>query len=64
MKNSPAEQSGWKTGDAICTVDGQKIDAAHPSQALVTWSVAPAGTVVRLGMCDGTQRTLTARSFY
>jgi len=64
MKNSPAEQAGWKSGDTICSIDGQPITPAYPTSALANWSIAPAGTVVKLGRCDGTVRPLTARAFY
>ena len=65
MKNSPAEQAGWKAGETICTIDGQPITSAYPTSPLAGWSVAPPGTKVALGLCDGGgTRELTTRAFY
>jgi len=64
MKNSPAEQAGWKDGDTICSINGEAITASYPTSPLARWSIAPAGTVVRLGLCDGTVKPLTTRAFY
>ena len=64
MRGSPAEASGWRDGDMICSVDGTPIPADYATNRLARWSVAAPGTVVRLGMCDGSARSLTTRAFY
>jgi hypothetical protein len=64
MKNSPAEQAGWKQGELICSVNGQPITPAYPTSSLANWSIAAPGTVIALGTCDGGTRPLTARAFY
>lgn len=64
MRGSPAAAAGWRDGDAICAVDGAPIPADYAGNRLANWSVAPPGTRVRLGMCDGSMRTLTTRAFY
>ena len=64
MRGSPAAAAGWRDGDAICSIDGAPIPADYAGNRLANWSVAPPGTRVRLGMCDGSMRTLTTRAFY
>ncbi|VVT04918.1 conserved exported hypothetical protein [Sphingomonas sp. EC-HK361] len=64
MKGGPAAATGWKTGDEICAVDGQMITNAYPASPLARWSAGAPGRIVTLGMCDGTTRTLTLKSFY
>ena len=64
MRGGPAAAAGWQPGDTICRVDGQPITADYPTSALAKWSIGAPGTVVRLGLCDGTVRALTLRQFY
>ncbi len=64
MRGGPAAASGWRDGDLICAIDGTPIPRDYPTSPLATWAVRPAGSVVALGMCDGTRRTLTLRDFY
>ena len=64
MRGSPAEAAGWRDGDTICSVNGTPIPADYAGNRLAGWSVAPPGTVVTLGMCDGSARSLTTRAFY
>jgi hypothetical protein len=64
MRGSPAEAGGWREGDAICSVDGAAVPADYTTSRMAAWSVAPPGTSVRLGLCDGTTRVLTTRRFY
>lgn len=64
MRGGPAAAAGWQAGDTICRVDGQPVTADYPTSALAKWSIGAPGTVVRLGLCDGTVRTLTLRQFY
>jgi hypothetical protein len=64
MKNSPAAETGWKAGDAICAIDGTPIPRDYPDNALSDWSVGTPGRTVSLKLCDGATRTLTLRRFY
>lgn len=64
MKGGPAAMSGWKNGDEICAVDGQPITATFATTPLARWSAGVPGRVVTLGLCDGTTRALTLKSFY
>jgi hypothetical protein len=64
MRGGPAAGADWKAGDMICRIDGQAITADYPSSALAKWAIGTPGTAVRLGMCDGTTRTLTLARFY
>lgn len=64
MRGSPAATDGWREGDTICSIDGTPVPADYATSSLATWSVAPAGTVVMLGMCDGGVRRLVTRNFY
>jgi Aspartyl protease/PDZ domain len=64
MKGGPAAATGWKNGDEICAVDGQPITATFATTPLARWSAGEPGRVVTLGLCDGTTRTLTLKSFY
>lgn len=64
MKNGPAEAGGWQTGEEICTVDGEAIPQGMAQGRVVNWSAGAPGRVVALGLCNGTQRTLTLRNFY
>ncbi len=60
MRGGPAEADGWRAGEQICRVDG----AAVIPDAPLLWPVDRPGKTVRLGLCDGTTRTLTLRNFY
>ena len=64
MRGSPAESDGWHDGDMICSVNGTPIPADYAGNRLAGWSVAAPGTVVTLGLCDGSTRRLVTRSFY
>ncbi|WP_287977145.1 hypothetical protein [Sphingomonas sp.] len=64
MRDSPAAMTGWAAGDMICTIDGAAIPADYARSALADWSIAPPGTIVRLGLCGGATRSLTTRRFY
>ncbi len=63
MRGGPAAASGWRAGDAICSVDGATIGRL-PGEAALSWPIGPAGRTVRLGLCDGRSRALTLRNFY
>ena len=64
MRGGPAATAGWQVGDLICRIDGQPIGADYPTIALAKWSIGTPGTIVRLGLCDGTVRSLTLKRFY
>jgi hypothetical protein len=64
MRGSPAAADGWREGDVICRIDGVPVPADYAASRIATWSVAPAGTTVVLGLCDGTERRLVTRNFY
>lgn len=64
MRGGPAEAAGWKTGETICSIDGQLIPADYATSALATWSAGAPGRTVALGMCDGTRRSLMLKDFY
>jgi hypothetical protein len=64
MAGGPAEAAGWKAGELICAIDGTAIGADYATGPLAAWSIGAPGTVVRIGMCDGTTRALTLRAFY
>lgn len=63
MRGGPAAAAGWRAGEAICSVDGAIIGRV-PGDAALSWPVGPPGRTVRLGLCDGEDRTLTLRNFY
>jgi hypothetical protein len=63
MRGSPAEAGGWKAGDLICSADGVSV-AEDVKDGLVEWTVGTPGRIVRIGLCDGTERSLTLASFY
>jgi hypothetical protein len=63
MRGGPAADTGWRTGDMICSVDGATIGRV-PGEASLSWPVGPAGRTVQLGLCDGRSRALTLRNFY
>lgn len=64
MRGGPAAAAGWQAGDLICRIDGQMVAADYPTSALAKWAIGAPGTVVQLGMCDGTTRALTLARFY
>jgi hypothetical protein len=65
MHGGPAEASGWRSGDAICTIDGQPVPGNYAGSPLAGWSIGAPGRVVALGLCDGRgTRQLTLRQFY
>lgn len=59
MRGSPAAESGWREGETICSEGGTPV-YGRP----IEWSAGTPGRVVRLGLCDGTGRSLTLRKFY
>jgi hypothetical protein len=60
MRGSPAEQGGWREGDAICASDGAPV----AGDRLPDWSAGTPGRRVRLTLCDGSERVLELRRFY
>jgi len=63
-KGSPAEAAGWKEGDMIVAIDGQRIGRGFSSSELSLWARRPAGTVVTLTMVDGSTRKLTLADYF
>lgn len=63
MRGSPAEMD-WQAGMEICAVDGTAIPAGYATSPLASWSTGAPGRVVRLRLCDGTERSLTLARFY
>ncbi|MEP9359497.1 aspartyl protease family protein [Sphingomonas sp. KR3-1] len=59
MRGSPAADAGWHEGETICQADGASV-AGRP----IEWSAGAPGRVVKLGLCDGRERSLTLRKFY
>ncbi len=64
MRGSPAAADGWRDGDMICSIDGAAVPPDYATSRLAAWSVAPPGTVVTLGLCEGGARRLVTRNFY
>jgi predicted aspartyl protease len=64
MRGGPAAAAGWQPGETICRINDQPVTTDYPTSALAKWAIGAPGTAVRLGLCDGTVRTLTLRQFY
>jgi hypothetical protein len=61
---SQAAQTGWKEGDEITAIDGQKIDPAYPGSLLSHWAEGPAGTEITLSLTDGSTRKLKLADYF
>lgn len=59
MRGSPAAETGWREGETICAADGVPV-MGRP----IDWSAGAPGRVVKLALCDGTERSLILRKFY
>jgi hypothetical protein len=59
MRGSPAAEAGWQKDETICEADGAPV-YGRP----VEWPVGAPGRVVKLILCDGTERSLALRKFY
>ena len=64
MRSSPAEASGWRDGDQICSIDGAPIASDYARSRQASWSIGAPGRVVAIGLCDGATRQLTLKRFY
>lgn len=64
MRGSPAQVSGWKAGDLVCSVDGTPVPADYSGSPMSEWSIGQPGRAVSLGMCDGAVRKLVLARFY
>jgi hypothetical protein len=64
MANGPAAAAGWRQGETICTIDGTRVARDYATSPLAAWSVGAPGTLVRLGLCAGGERTLRLARFY
>ena len=58
MRGSPAALGGWRTGERICAVDGDPVDAD------LTWPFGAPGRTVMLSLCGAGIRTITLARFY
>lgn len=63
MRGSPAAAGGWKAGEVICSADGVPVPE-DVKDGTIEWTIGTPGRVVRLGLCDGTERSLTLADFY
>jgi hypothetical protein len=63
-RGSPAEAAGWRAGEEIVAVNGWRIGSPDFTDERSYWGSGPAGTIVRLTMADGAQRTLTLADYY
>jgi C-terminal processing protease CtpA/Prc len=61
---SPAAETGWKQGDEITAIDGQKIGPAYSGSPLSRWARGPAGSEVTLTLADGSTRKLTLADYF
>jgi S1-C subfamily serine protease len=61
--NSPAEAAGFKKGDKINLIDGKPYEA-WPTQAIIKFQMADAGTIHIFTMADGTERQIKAKDFF
>jgi hypothetical protein len=61
--NSPAEAAGFKKGDKINLIDGKPFEA-WPTQAIIRFQMADAGTIHIFIMADGTERHIKAVDFF
>jgi hypothetical protein len=61
--NSPAEAAGFKKGDKISLIDGKPFEA-WPTQAIIKFQMADAGTTHVFIMADGTERQIKAVDFF
>jgi predicted aspartyl protease len=64
MRGSPAAKAGWRRGEQVCQVDGDPVRETAAGGADLAWAADTPGRKVRLGLCDGTDRTLTLAKFY
>lgn len=63
MRGSPAAAASWKAGEEICSADGIAVTDDIRDGA-VEWTIGTPGRTVRVGLCDGTVRSLTLADFY
>ncbi len=64
MAAGPAAKTGWKADDLICQVDGQPVALTADGRVDVKWGTDAPGRIVKLTLCDGTERRLTLARFY
>ena len=63
MRGSPAAAGGWTAGEQICAADGIPVPD-DASDGTIEWTIGAPGRVVRLKLCDGTERSLALADFY
>lgn len=64
MRNSPAAAAGLREGQDICSVNGQRVDAAWAGSAMAHWGTSAPGTSFKVDLCDGKTVAVTAEAFY
>lgn len=60
---SPAKESGWVEGERVRAVDGERVGPDW-WRTVAGWMHAVDGTVARLTLADGRERTLRLRAYY
>ena len=61
---SPAAATGWKPGEEIVEIDGQRVGSSYSAGDLWRWRFRPAGARVRLRTADGRVRQLRLADYY
>jgi hypothetical protein len=61
---SPAAAAGWRVGEDIIAIDGQKIGPDYAGTPLAGWRYRPAGQTVVLTLRDGSERRLILKDYY
>ncbi|HEY8573655.1 aspartyl protease family protein [Phenylobacterium sp.] len=61
---SPAQAAGWRVGDRIVAVNGQKADRTYAGSELSRWIYGPAGQTAELTLDDGSRRTLKLADYF
>ncbi len=60
---SPAAGGDWKVGERIVAVDGQPVGTEYREE-IDRFGTRPAGSVIRLTLADGAERTITLARYY
>ncbi|TGX55148.1 hypothetical protein E5A73_06915 [Sphingomonas gei] len=63
MRGSPAATGGWRAGEQICSADGIPVPD-DAKDGVIEWTIGAPGRVVRLELCDGSERSLALSDFY
>lgn len=60
---SPAKEAGWVEGERVRALDGESVGPDW-WRIVAGWMSAPDGTMARLTLADGRDRTLRLRAYY